>query len=462
MAGLSAIGTARNMGAIVRAFDTRAAVKEQVQSMGAEFLELNVKEDGEGQGGYAKEMSPEFIAAEMALFAKQCKEVDIVITTALIPGKPAPKLITKEMIESMKPGSVVVDLAAETGGNIETTRPGELYVYKDVVHIGYSDLPSRLPSQASTLYANNITKLLMSFGQKDHYYIDLNDEVVRGSIILKEGELMWPPPKVANPSPAKVAAPPKSQAKKEEELKKLLTDGDYFRQYLKDSLIYTTGLSSLIGLSLISPNSAFANMITTFALSGLVGYHTVWSVTPALHSPLMSVTNAISGITATGGLLLMGGGLIPHTVPQALAAAAAFISSINITGGFIITQRMLDMFKRPTDPPEYNYLYGVPGLASIGAYAYGISNGYSDTTNLAYLAASLCCVGALGGLSSQPTARLGNALGMMGVSTGLVATLGQMNIGSDLALQVHLKYLVNFKSKNSLFLRLEELLLWVD
>ena len=166
VAGLSAVGTAKNMGAIVRAFDTRAAVKEQVQSLGAEFLEVHVEESGEGTGGYAKEMSQEFIDAEMELFAKQCKDVDIVISTALIPGKPAPKLIKREMIESMKDGSVVVDLASEAGGNIETTRPGELYKYKGVTHIGYTDLPSRLPTQASTLYANNISKYLLSMGPK--------------------------------------------------------------------------------------------------------------------------------------------------------------------------------------------------------------------------------------------------------------------------------------------------------
>lgn len=434
VAGLSAIGTAKNMGAIVRAFDTRAAVKEQVQSMGAEFLELNIKEDGEGQGGYAKEMSKEFYEAEMALFAKQCKECDVIITTALIPGKPAPKLISKEMIESMKPGSVVVDLAAETGGNIETTRPGELYIYKDVVHIGYTDLPSRLPTQSSTLYANNISKLLLSMGQQDHFHIDLNDEVVRGSIILNQGELLWPPPRI-EPAAQKEAPKPKVDAKKQE-LKKILTDADYFRKYLKDSVVYATGLSGLIGMGIISPSPAFANMITTLALSGIVGYHTVWSVTPALHSPLMSVTNAISGITAAGGLLLMGGSYLPSTTAQWLAMTAAFVSSINITGGFIITQRMLDMFKRPTDPKEFNYLYAVPALASLGAYGYGIMNGYSDTTNLAYLASSLCCVGALAGLSSQPSARLGNALGMIGVSTGLVATLGQLNIPTELAYQM--------------------------
>ena len=420
-------------GAIVRAFDTRAAVKEQVQSMGAEFLELNIKEDGEGQGGYAKEMSKEFYEAEMALFAKQCKEIDILITTALIPGRPAPKLISRQMIESMKPGSVVVDLAAEAGGNIETTRPGELYVYKDVIHIGYSDLPSRLPTQSSTLYANNISKLLLSMGQQDHFNIDLNDEVVRGSIILNKGELMWPPPKVADPSPAKPTAAA-AAAKAKQEVKKV--EVNYFNKYLKDSLTYTGGLGGLIGLGIISPNAAFANMVTTLALSGIVGYHTVWSVTPALHSPLMSVTNAISGITAVGGLLLMGGSYYPMSVAQWLAATAAFISSINITGGFIITQRMLDMFKRPTDNPEHNYLYSIPAAATLGAYAYGVSNGYSDVHNLAYLAASLCCVGALGGLSSQPTARLGNALGMIGVTTGLAATLGQLNISSEVATQM--------------------------
>lgn len=434
VAGLSAIGTARSMGAIVRAFDTRAAVKEQVQSMGAEFLEISLKECGDGAGGYAKEMSKEFHAAEMALFAKQCREVDIIITTALIPGMPAPKLISKEMIESMKPGSVVVDLAAEAGGNIETTRPGELYVHKGVIHIGYTDLPSRLPTQASTLYANNISKFLLSIGTKDHFNIDLTDEVVRGSIILHKGELMWPPPKVE----VKVQAPSQQaqKAAKDLEVQRLLKDRNYFAEYAKDSMKYTAGLTGLIGLGVISPSLMFTNMITTLSLSGIVGYHTVWSVTPALHSPLMSVTNAISGITAAGGMLLMGGGLLPVTPAHWLAATAAFISCINITGGFIITQRMLDMFKRPTDPPEHNYLYAVPAIASMAAYGWGVKNGYSDVHNMAYLASSLCCVGALGGLSSQPTARLGNTLGMMGVSTGLVATLGQLDVSTEVLMQM--------------------------
>jgi NAD(P) transhydrogenase len=219
------------------------------------------------------------------------------------------------MIESMKPGSVVVDLASEAGGNIETTRPGEKYVYKDVTHIGYTDLPSRLSAQSSSLYANNISKFLLSIGSQDHFYIDLNDEVVRGSLILREGEWMWPPPK-----PAAIADPLSKKPKIDDKAaKKAALEAlppNYFANYLKDSLLYTTGIGSLLGLGIISPNPLFANMITTFALSGIVGYHTVWGVQPALHSPLMSVTNAISGITAVGGLLLMGGGYYPQTIPQ--------------------------------------------------------------------------------------------------------------------------------------------------
>lgn len=432
VAGLSAVGTAKNMGAIVRAFDTRAAVKEQVESMGAEFLQVLVEESGEGVGGYAKEMSKEFIEAEMALFAKQCKEIDILISTALIPGKPAPKLISKAMIESMKPGSVVVDLAAEAGGNIETTRPGELYKYNDVVHIGYTDLPSRLPTQSSTLYSNNIVKLLLSFGEKNHYNVDLADEVVRGSIILNNGEMMWPPPPPPEPSPQAVAA-----ATAAPELAKEPEPPNYFNITLKDSLIYTSGLGGLIGLGIASPNPAFTTMVTTFGLAGIVGYHTVWGVTPALHSPLMSVTNAISGITAVGGMLLMGGGYMPANTAQALATTAAFISCINIGGGFLVTQRMLDMFKRPTDPPEFNYLYGIPATFFLGGYGLTAYNGgYPDIHQMTYLAAGLCCVGALTGLSSQKTSRIGNTLGMIGVSSGIAATLGILKPSPELFTQM--------------------------
>lgn len=430
VAGLSAIGTAKNMGAIVRAFDTRAAVKEQVQSLGAEFLEVSVAELGEGKGGYAKEMSKEFIEAEMALFAKQCKEVDIVISTALIPGKPAPKLISKEMVESMKDGSVVVDLAAEAGGNIATTKPGELYRYKGVTHIGYTDLPSRLPTQSSTLYANNISKFLLSIGAKGHFDVNLEDEVVRGSIILKEGKLLWPPPP---PPEAPPQAPPTPTVAAEVITPKEVTP---FRATMNTALTYTGGFGSLLGLGMAAPNAAFGTMFTTFGLSGIVGYYTVWGVTPALHSPLMSVTNAISGITAVGGLLCMGGGYLPTTTPGALAATAAFISSINIFGGFLVTQRMLDMFKRPDDPPEYNYLYAIPALSFLGGFLGAHMYGFSNIQQMAYLAASLCCVGALTGLSSQSTARVGNALGMIGVSSGIVATLAGLGASPEVLMQM--------------------------
>lgn len=420
VAGLAAIGQAKNMGAIVRGFDTRSAVKEQVESLGAEFLEVNIKEEGATVGGYSKEMSQEFIDAEMALFAKQAKEVDVIITTALIPGRPAPKLILREHVESMKPGSVIVDLAAENGGNVETTRPGEVYTYKDVVHVGLTDLSSRLPTQSSTLYANNISKFLLSVGQKDNFWINLEDEVVRGSIILQDGQLMWPPPKPVGPPPP----PPQTSAAKVEAAKAV--EPDYFMDTLKDAAKYSAGLGGLVALGVASPNAAFSAMTTTLALSGIVGYHTVWGVTPALHSPLMSVTNAISGITAVGGLLLMGGGYYPTNSVEALAASAAFISFINVYGGFIVTKRMLDMFKRPTDPPEHNYLYALPAAAFLGAYGYGVAAGAAEVHQLASLASSLCCVGALAGLSSQKSSRLGNNLGMIGVTGGIASTLGYM------------------------------------
>lgn len=395
VAGLAACGQARCMGAIVRAFDTRAAVKEQVESMGAEFLTIDIKEEGSTAGGYSKEMSQAFIDAEHALFAKQAKEVDIIITTALIPGKRAPLLVLEEHVKSMKPGSVIVDLAAEAGGNVETTVPGQIKVIHDVVHIGLTDLPSRLPTQSSTLYANNISKFLLSIGEKDHFHINLEDEVVRGSIVLNKGELTWPPPVIS------VSATPPAPSESKKPAKAAEVPVNPFTETMKSSLAYTAGLGGLLGLGAISPNPAFTTMMTTFGLAGIVGYHTVWGVTPALHSPLMSVTNAISGITAVGGLLLMGGGLYPTNTIEALSATAALISFVNIFGGFLVTQRMLDMFKRPTDPPEYNMLYGIPAAAFFGGYGYAAVAGCPEIHQIAYLAASLCCVGALGGLSSQ-------------------------------------------------------------
>jgi len=336
----------------------------------------------------------------------------------------APILIKKYMVDDMKPGSVVVDLAAEAGGNIETIKPGEVYEYNNVTHIGLTDFPSRLPTQASTLYANNVSKLLLSMtGTKDHFYLDMADDVVRGSIVLNKGALSWPPnPPIsvsAAPGQTKAAAPAAAKAEP-------AAEPNYFNNQLKEAMTYTAGMGTLTALGVGSPNPAFTAMSTTFALSCIVGYHTVWSVVPALHSPLMSVTNAISGITCVGGLLLMGGGYYPTNTVEGLAASAAFISFINVFGGFIVTARMLDMFKRPTDPPEYNYLYALPGATFLGAYGWAVSQGYPEVHQMAYLTSSLCCVGALAGLSTQPTARLGNALGMIGVTGGVAATLGSI------------------------------------
>merc|ERR1711962_639380 len=432
VAGLAAVGQAKSMGAIVRCFDVRPAVKEQVKSMGGEFLEVDIEEDGSTEGGYAKEMSKEFIEAETRLFHDQCKDVDIVITTAKKTGKKAPILIKKYMIDDMKPGSVVVDLAAEAGGNIETITPGEVTVYNNVTHIGYTDLPSRLPTQASTLYSNNLTKLLLSMGDgKENFNLDMPDDVVRGSIVLNKGVTSWPP----NPPISVAAAAPKGGAAAAAAAAAPV-EVNHFNEKMKTALSYTAGLGTINALGVGSPNPAFTNMTTTFSLGRIVGYHTVWSVVPALHSPLMSVTNAISGITAVGGMLLMGGGLSPTNSIQALAAGAAFISFINIFGGFIVTKRMLDMFKRPTDPPEHTMLMGIPAATFLGAYGYAMSQGYPEVHQMAYLASSLCCIGALGGLSAQPTARLGNALGMIGVSTGIAATLGLIQPSPEVLCQM--------------------------
>ncbi|KAF5886363.1 NAD(P) transhydrogenase, mitochondrial-like, partial [Clarias magur] len=442
VAGLAAAGAAKSMGAIVRGFDTRPAALEQFKSFGAEPLEVDVKESGEGVGGYAKEMSKEFIEAEMALFAKQCKEVDIVISTALIPGKKAPVLITREMVESMKDGSVVVDLAAEAGGNIETTKPGQLHIHKGVTHIGYTDLPSLMATQSSALYSNNVLKLLKAispdkekfhFMPSDTFDYGTIDHVIRGTVVMLEGKNLFPAPL---PRTAPPTSPDKQRTVAELEAEKKAGISP-FRKTMTSAGVYTAGVSSVIGLGLISPNAAFTQMVTTFGLAGIVGYHTVWGVTPALHSPLMSVTNAISGLTAVGGLVLMGGGLSPSTLPESLALLAAFVSSINIAGGFLITQRMLDMFKRPTDPPEYNYLYALPGAVFVGGYGVSHYAGY-NIEQMMYLGAGLCCVGALAGLSAQGTSRLGNALGMIGVSGGIAATLGALNPSPELLTQMSL------------------------
>ncbi|KAF5381083.1 hypothetical protein D9615_004019 [Tricholomella constricta] len=451
VAGLSAIATARRLGAIVRGFDTRSVAREQVQSLGAEFLEVNVQEEGGGAGGYAKVMSKEFIAAEMALFMEQCKDVDIVITTALIPGKPAPKLITNEMVAAMKHGSVIVDMAAEAGGNCEATRPGELHVHRGVTVIGYTDLPSRLPTQSSTLYSNNISKFLLSLGDNGKFAINLEDEVVRGSIVVHQGEVLTPIPRVM-PAPA---SPPPTPAKGESTSEVVAITP--WQKASREVAVVTAGMGGAVALGKAT-GTAFMDSFFTFGLAGLIGYRVVWGVSPALHSPLMSVTNAISGMVGIGGMFVMGGGYFPGTIPQTLGALAVLLASVNVAGGFIITKRMLDMFKRtalsplaelitddlsgPTDPPEYPWLYAVPAIVFTGGFLAAASTGMSGLVQAGYLSSSLLCIGAitasssfelnhntniagsLSGLASQTTARQGNALGILGVSSGILASLG--------------------------------------
>ena len=337
VAGLAAIGTAKGLGAIVRAFDTRPVVKEQVESMGAEFLELNFEEEGTGQGGYAKVMSEEFIKAEMALFAEQAKEVDIIITTALIPGKKAPLLITREMVESMKDGSVVVDMAAEQGGNCEVTKPDEAYPYQGVTIIGYTDLPSRMASQSSQLYGTNLCHLLKDMGGSNEYHVDLEDEVVRGALVLHEGQVTWPPPKPATPPPAPAKPAPQAEAVA------AAVEPEKPKSQLGSYLWPALAALALIGVGIGAPTS-FLSHFTVFVLACFVGWQVIWNVVPALHTPLMSVTNAISGIIILGGMLQISGPLnSPTTI---LGAIAILVGTINVAGGFLVTQRMLQMFRK--------------------------------------------------------------------------------------------------------------------
>ena len=335
VAGLAAIGAANSLGAIVRAFDSRPEVKEQVESMGASFLEIDFKEEGGSGDGYAKVMSEEFNRRALALYAEQAKEVDIIITTALIPGKPAPRLITKEMVESMKPGSVIVDLAAATGGNCELSKAGEVVVTDNQVKIiGYTDLPSRLPTQSSQLYGTNLVNLLKLLCKNKDGQIDINfeDVVLRGVTVIREGEITWPAPPIqvsAQPQQTKAASAVKKEDKKPTDPRK------------KYGIMAAVGILFL-WLTSIAP-AAFLSHLTVFVLACVVGYYVVWNVSHALHTPLMAVTNAISGIIIVGALLQISQG---KDFISVLAFIAILVASINIFGGFRVTQRMLSMFRK--------------------------------------------------------------------------------------------------------------------
>jgi len=351
VAGLAAIGTAANLGAIVRANDTRAEVADQVSSLGGEFVKVDYEEEGSGGGGYAKVMSEGFQQAQREMYAREARDADIIITTALIPGKPAPRLITAEMVRSMKPGSVIVDMAAEQGGNCELTEPGEAVVKHGVTLIGYTDLASRLAKQSSTLYSTNLLRLTEELCKTKDGTIDVNfeDDAIRGLTVVKEGGITWPAP-----PPKLPAAPP--QAKKPAAVETAKKSG---HGHGAGEPASAKGLAVMFGVGALlfwlvgafAPAS-FLSHFTVFVLACFVGYMVIWNVTPSLHTPLMSVTNAISSIIAIGALVQIApplgdaSGGRPDTLILALAVVALALTAINMFGGFAVTRRMLAMFRK--------------------------------------------------------------------------------------------------------------------
>jgi H+-translocating NAD(P) transhydrogenase subunit alpha len=338
VAGLAAIGTAAGLGAIVRANDTRAEVADQVKSLGGEFVKVDYEEEGSGGGGYAKVMSEGFQKAQREMYAKQAKDVDIIITTALIPGKPAPRLITAEMVASMKPGSVIVDMAAERGGNCELTEPDKAVVKHGVTIIGYTDLASRLAKQSSTLYATNLWRLTEELckAKDGQIVVNMEDDAIRGFTVIKDGEITWPAPPLKLPAPPapKAAAPVVKPEEKKSGAGQAIM------------VLVAAVLFALIGLT--AP-AAFIGHFTVFVLAVFVGYMVVWNVTPALHTPLMSVTNAISSIITIGALLQVAPPQVAGRLDDVIliiAVVGITLTSINTFGGFAVTRRMLMMFHK--------------------------------------------------------------------------------------------------------------------
>jgi NAD(P) transhydrogenase subunit alpha len=348
VAGLAAIGTAANLGAIVRANDTRAEVADQVKSLGGEFVKVDYEEEGSGGGGYAKVMSEGFQKAQREMYAQQAKDADIIITTALIPGKPAPKLITAEMVQSMKPGSVIVDMAGEQGGNCELTVPGEAVVRHGVTIIGYTDLASRLAKQSSTLYATNLFRLTEELCKTKDGVINVNmeDDAIRGLTVIKDGAVTWPapPPKLpaAPPPAAKPAAAPAAPKGHGHGAGEPMSARAL-------AIVFGIGALAFWFVGAYAP-PAFLGHFTVFVLACFVGYMVIWNVTPSLHTPLMSVTNAISSIIVIGALVQIAppesGGGRPDEVIRWIAIVGIALTSINMFGGFAVTRRMLAMFRK--------------------------------------------------------------------------------------------------------------------
>jgi H+-translocating NAD(P) transhydrogenase subunit alpha len=349
VAGLAAIGTAANMGAIVRANDTRAEVADQVKSLGGEFVKVDYEEEGGGGGGYAKVMSEGFQQAQRAMYAQQAKTADIIVTTALIPGKPAPKLITAEMVQSMKPGSVIVDMAAEQGGNCELTVPGQAVVKHGVTIVGFTDLASRMAKQSSTLYGTNLFRLSEELCKTKDGVINVNmeDDAIRGLTVIKDGAITWPAPPLKA-----VAVAPKPAAAPVAEKKKGHGHGAPSAPMsgTKLTIMFAVMAALFWFVGAFAP-AAFLGHFTVFVLACFVGYMVVWNVTPALHTPLMSVTNAISSIIIIGALVQIAppavvGQQRPDELIRWLAVAGIVLTAINMFGGFAVTHRMLAMFRK--------------------------------------------------------------------------------------------------------------------
>ncbi|RBO54926.1 Re/Si-specific NAD(P)(+) transhydrogenase subunit alpha [Rhodovulum sp. BSW8] len=347
VAGLAAIGTATSLGAMVFAFDVRPEVAEQIESMGAEFVFLDFEEataDGSESGGYAKPSSPEFREKQLEKFRELAPEMDIVITTALIPGRPAPKLWLEDMVAAMKPGSVIVDLAAEKGGNCDLTRPGEKIVSDNgVTVVGYTDFASRMATQSSTLYATNIRHMMTDLtpakdGQVVH---NMEDDVIRGATVTHEGEITFPPPP---PKVKAIAAAPRKEKPKEltPEEKKAQEAAAFRKQTITQVAMLAVGAALMLLVGAFAPASFMSHFIV-FALSCFVGFQVIWNVSHSLHTPLMAVTNAISGIIILGALLQIGSG---NWLVVILATVSVLIATINIVGGFLVTRRMLAMFQK--------------------------------------------------------------------------------------------------------------------
>jgi NAD(P) transhydrogenase subunit alpha len=352
VAGLAAIGAAASLGAIVRANDTRAEVADQVVSLGGEFVKVDYEEEGSGGGGYAKVMSEGFQKAQREMYAQQAREVDIIITTALIPGKPAPKLITAEMVQSMKPGSVIVDMAAEQGGNCELTVPGQAVVVHGVTIVGYTDLASRMARQSSTLYGTNLFRLSEELCKtKDGViHVNMEDDAIRGLTVIKDGDITWPAPPIKQAPP-----PPPKAAAAVAEKKSGHGHGSTGPLPAKTlAIIFAVAAVAFWFIGAYAP-AAFLGHFTVFVLACFIGYMVVWNVTPALHTPLMSVTNAISSIIAIGALVQISPPLLgvvsaadgrPDALIRGMAFVALVLTAINMFGGFAVTRRMLDMFRK--------------------------------------------------------------------------------------------------------------------